>query len=195
METGDTLAIDYELFADDEAYLFSVVTERFARQGWLGALDIMAIANWKASRARIHFARRIVTKSGQSIEAGARALTRAIAASDTDEMRFRVVCGSWGFPLPTGSALLTVCFPEKFTVYDIRVCSELNAFHHLGARTRIETLWQGYLEFVTAVRAAAPVGLSLRQADRWLWGRSRHRDLQELVRTIGDGDNLRRPTS
>ncbi len=186
------MAIDYELFADDEAYLFSVVTERFARQGWLGALDVMAIANWKASRARIHFARRIVTQSGQSLEEGARALTRAIAAADTDERRFRVVCGDWGFPLPTGSALLTVLYPDSFTVYDVRVCNELSAFHWLGARTRIESLWEGYLEFAAAVRATAPVSLTLRQADRWLWGRSRHRDLEKLVRSIGDGHQLRR---
>lgn len=189
------MAIDYEQFADDEAYVFGVLTERFARQGWLGALDVMAIANWKASRARIHFARRIVTKGGQSLEAGSRALTRAIAAADTDEARFAVVCGDWGFPLPTGSALLAALFPSQFTVYDVRVCDALRAFHSLGARTRVESLWQGYVEFVAAVKKTAPAALPLRRADRWLWGRSRYRDLEQLVRTIGDGQSLRRPSS
>lgn len=192
MQTGDALAIDYGLFADEEAYLFSIVKERYARQGWLGALDVMTIANWKASRARIHFARRIIAKSGQSLEVGARALTRAIAAAVSDAMRFRVVCGEWGFPLPTGSALLTVLYPDSFTVFDVRACDELRAYHSLGARTRVASLWEGYLEYAAAVRAAAPAGLTLRQADHWLWGRSRHRDLEMLVRTIGDGHQLRR---
>jgi hypothetical protein len=152
----------------------------------------MAIARWKAERARNHFARRIVSKTGQSLDAGARSLTKQIAAAPTDEARFRVVCGEWGFPLPTGSALLTVCYPEWFTVYDIRVCTELNAFRSLGSRTRIESLWAGYAEFVEAVRSHAPEGLSLRAADRWIWGRSRYRDLETLVNSIGNGDQLRR---
>jgi len=183
--------VNYAQFADDEAYLFDVVSQRFSDQGWLGAFDVMSIARWKAERARSHFARRVVVKSGQSLEAGSRMLTRAIAAASDNAERFRVVCGIWGFPLPTGTALLTVCFPTDFTVYDVRVCTELDAFQHLAAKTRVESRWTGYQEFVVAVRQAAPPGLTLRECDRWLWGRSRHRDLQKLVREIGDGSALR----
>ena len=34
----------------------------------------------------------------------------------------------WGFRLPMGSAILTVCFPASFSVYDTRVCDQLGDF-------------------------------------------------------------------
>jgi hypothetical protein len=36
-------------------------------------------------------------------------------------------------------------------------------------------LWREYQRFIDAVRAAAPSGLSLRDCDRWLWGRDKRK--------------------
>jgi hypothetical protein len=174
---------DYRLHADDEDYLFRVVSPRFAAQGWLGAFDVMTIARWKAARARDHFARRLLSKGATSLENGAKSLTRTLASAHSDEARFHTVCVEWGFPLATGSAFLTVCFPRSFTVYDVRVCDQLQDFKYLASRTKPASLWGGYCAFVAAVRRAAPAGLSLRDCDRWHWGRSRFDDLTEYLRT------------
>jgi hypothetical protein len=85
---------------------------------------------------------------------------------------------AWGFSLPMASAILTVLWPEEFTVYDVRVCDELGDFHSLVHRTHAESVWQGYCAYVSAVREAAAPGLSLRDKDRCLWARSAARHLQ-----------------
>ena len=38
----------------------------------------------------------------------------------------------WAFRLPTASAILTVLYPDVFTVYDRRVCKVLGAFDQLA---------------------------------------------------------------
>ena len=111
------------------------------------------------------------------------AFTGALASARTDAERFRVVMDEWGFRLPMGSAVLTVCFPASFSVYDTRVCDQLGDFAALVNITRLESLWMGYQKFVQAVRGAAPAGLSLRECDLWLWGRSRHEELAALLRS------------
>ena len=74
--------------------------------------------------------------------------------------------------LPMATGILTVLYPEDFTVYDVRVCDVLGDFHKLKHRKFSPKLWDCYEEFVDKVRAATPQEPSLRDKDRYLWGRS-----------------------
>ncbi len=73
-------------------------------------------------------------------------------------------------------------WPDEFTVYDVRVCDQLGRFHKLGNKTALESIWSGYSDYLKAVRLASPDGLSLRDADRFLWGKSVAEQLAEDVR-------------
>jgi hypothetical protein len=70
------------------------------------------------------------------------------------------------------TAILTVCYPEEFTVYDVRVCDALGDFNKLGSIASFPKIWNEYGRFKAAVEAAAPSEMSLRDKDRWLWGQS-----------------------
>jgi hypothetical protein len=80
------------------------------------------------------------------------------------------------------SAILTVLYPNDFTVYDVRACDQVKGFHTLAARQNADSLWRGYLDFKQAVERATPKRLSLRDKDRFLWARSRHDDLVSSIR-------------
>jgi hypothetical protein len=67
---------------------------------------------------------------------------------------------------------VTVLYPNDFTVYDKNVCKELGEFEKLRHRSYSDKLWSDYQLFIAAVRAAVPGSLSLRDKDRYLWGRS-----------------------
>jgi hypothetical protein len=173
--------VNYFDFAEEEKYIFGVLTQRFQTEGSLGAFDVMSIARWKAERARVYAARRLGSKNARSLEEGARAFTSGITRAKTQKEKFVHVCGVWGFPLATGSALLTVCYPDQFSVYDVRVCDQLGDFHRLKNMTNIENLWSKYQRYLSAVRQIAPTGLSLRDCDRWLWGKSRYEDFVKVL--------------
>ena len=87
-----------------------------------------------------------------------------------------------GFRLPMASAILTVLFPEEFTVYDIRVCDSLGKFHSLKNKTNFDNLWEAYSQYKREVEEKAPTGYSLRKADQFHWGRAFFRQLEEDVK-------------
>lgn len=173
----------FEKEYDEEAHLFDVVGPRFRRQGTLSAYDFFRIVRWKANRAISKVAKRLQGESGTDLEKAVSSLTRQLSAASDAQERFLVLVRGWRLRLPIASAILTVLYPEDFTVYDVRACDQVRGFHGLSARQSPDTLWRGYLEFKAAVERAAPAGLSLRDKDRFLWARSRHEDLAASIRT------------
>jgi hypothetical protein len=86
------------------------------------------------------------------------------------------------------SAILTVLYPDDFTVYDYRLCEQLGDFYNLATRSNFEDVWSGYETLLDRIRAATPDGLSLRDRDRYLWGKSAH---EQLVGDIERDYNVR----
>jgi hypothetical protein len=92
----------------------------------------------------------------------------------------------WGFYLPTASAILSVLWPGDFTVFDRRACEQLvklreKDFRRLDNIDSTERLWPQYVEHCEAVKKAVPQHDSLRDKDRFLWGRSAAFQLEEDI--------------
>jgi hypothetical protein len=79
------------------------------------------------------------------------------------------------------SAIATVLYPNDFTVYDVRVCQILGEFQGLTHIINYDRLRDGYANYIGAVQRATPAELSLRDKDRWLWGRSFYTELLQDV--------------
>ena len=179
--TGRTAAAgpppDYRAYYDLETYLFGTVTQRFRDWGYLAARDFFCIVIWKANRAKSRVAATLQTRAKADLETAVYRLTTGLADLPAGEARLRYLIEAWGLRLPMASAILTVLYPDEFTVYDVRVCdtlrdSQAGDFHGLAEMTQFTHLWPRYVAFRAAVAAAAPPGLSLRDKDRFLWGRS-----------------------
>lgn len=169
---------------NEESHLFEVINPRFCAQGWLDAYDLFFIVRWKSNRAISKISKKLVRIGGRDLHQVARLLTSQVYTASGPAERFNILCGNWELRLPMASAILTVLYPRDFTIYDVRVCNMLGAFHALGDRTNLESRWRGYREFCDAVTAAAPARLSLRDKDRWLWARSRHQDLTSFLTRV-----------
>jgi hypothetical protein len=167
-----------------ESYLFNTVHRRFAEQGHLGAFDFFCIVIWKANRAKTKVAKRLLGDTTKTLDEVVVELTQAIAAQKTPKDRMRLLMfGDIRFRLPMASAILTVLYPDEFTVYDYRVCETLGGFRNLTNLTNIDRLWEGYAAFKRAVMSNSPAGLSLRDRDRYLWGKSFRDQLTNDVAT------------
>ena len=168
---------DYLKLYDMESYLFETVNERFHREGNLSAFDFFCIVIWKANRAKSRIAQWLLNhkEGGADLEAAVRKLTGQIAEQASPKERLRVLIDEWGFLLPMASAILTVCYPDDFTVYDYRVRDELEC-RDLSNLT-FKSLWPEYEEFRLKVTEITPADLSLRDKDRFLSGKSFHEQL------------------
>jgi hypothetical protein len=166
---------DYLHYYDGESYLFETVRKRFADSGMIDAFDLFSIIIWKANRAKTKIAQRLM-KHGD-LETAAAKFSADLRAATTPETRLAVAMQDWGFYLPMATSILSVLWPDDFTVYDYRVCEELNDFYKLGDQTNQEKIWAGYRQYRKAVEAAVAEQMSLRDKDRFLWGRSAAKQL------------------
>ena len=176
--------IDCLRYYDLETYLFEDVRNRFLKDGFLSAFDFFSIVIWKANRAKGKVAQRLLANAPEGpsdLDVIVHTLTRSLFDAQDPRERLRILMEDWGFRLPMASAVLTVLWPDFFTVYDTRICNQLDNFHKLANWSRFERIWVAYGQFREAVSAAGPKGLSLRKKDRHLWGKSSAGQLQEDI--------------
>jgi len=76
------------------------------------------------------------------------------------------------------TAILTVLYPECFTVYDIRARQQLGVNDFAGRKDQIDRSFDEFLPKVAAISQAT----TLRDKDRYLWGKSAYQDLQSFLR-------------
>jgi hypothetical protein len=165
------MTIDYLKIYDLEGYLFEEVGPRFEKTGKISPADFYMIVIWKANRAKRRIREKLAKLRG-SFDSAVTDIAAALTAAPSARERLELLMKEWGFRLPMATAILTVLYPSDFTVYDIRVSQQLKKFGELGDWQFSDRLWQRYQEYLSAVNSAAPKELSLRNKDRYLWGRS-----------------------
>ena len=174
--------MDYLQFYDLEEYLFSKVHPTFHADGCLNAFDFLLIVRWKSNRRKDRIIARLCESGDGDLDKGARCLTRQVHQGSNHDERLGILMGP-GIGLAMATAILTVLYPEDYTVYDQRVCNALRGFRNIGNRTTPARILEGYKEFREAVRENTPGHLSLRDKDRWLWAKNW---VEMLEREIGD---------
>ena len=148
-----------------EPYLMEAVGPHFRRTGQLSPEDFWLILIWKANRAKNNERRRFEAIGKRTFAEAVCEVAGALHQSSSSQDRLKFLMASWQMKLPTASAVLTILYPDDFTVYDIRVCNQLGAFRALAGRSSSADLWDEYVKFVDAVRAGTPANLTLRQKD------------------------------
>jgi hypothetical protein len=174
MPLGEGLAMtepDYAKYYDLEGYLFGEVRRRFQRDEQLSAFDFFCIVIWKANRSKSRVARRLLARGHPDLDSAVRALTRDVDRAADSQQRLAILIESWGFRLPMASAILTVLYPDDFTVYDVRVCDVLGDFTDAQYK-KFPELWNRYEKYIERVRNEVPGKMTLREKDRYLWGKS-----------------------
>jgi hypothetical protein len=168
--------MDYIKFYNLEDYLFADVKDAFRARGYLTPEEFFAIVIWKAERAKGRIKTKLL-KRQLDLAATVETLTRAIHDAASDEDRLRLLLNDWEFLLPTATAILTVLYPERFTVYDVRARGELGIADFASRKNEVRRYFDEFLPKVAAVNEAA----TLRDKDRYLWGKSSYESLQKFV--------------
>jgi len=160
-----------------ERYLFAVVSQRFRDSQALSSYDFFAIVTWKSNRAKTKIKRGLAAL-GRSVPS----LMHEVSAATTTQAKVEVLLQVWGIGLAMASAILTVCYPEQFTVLDYRAWKTLQQASVEGLAARYPMNAEEYLQYCQVCRRlAAQAGLSLRDFDRALWAKSWEDDLLGLV--------------
>jgi hypothetical protein len=147
---------------DLERKLLRETSPRLQERGHLEPFEFFEICEWKSTRTKTLVRR----NAPERIKEVSR-----IAFSCSEDLRPSILCLLDGVRIPTASAILSIWDPERFTVYDIRVCDALPTLEHplLTAATISDAVrsYQAYL--VLARGLATSLGISLRDLDKTLW--------------------------
>jgi hypothetical protein len=106
-------------YYDLEHYLFCEVGSKFRQSGNLDYVDLFQIFHWKSVRAKTKIRNKIA--GGETFKHAAAGIAKAIWAAQAPKEKLFALMDR-GFRLPMASAVLTVLYPDEFTVYDQRVC-------------------------------------------------------------------------
>jgi len=170
--------MDYSKYYNLEEYLFKEITKKFQNKGHIDAFDFFCIIIWKANRAKTKIAKKLCAISNSNdLNHICIKITSEIFNITSNNNKLKNLLTKWKFRLPMASAILTVLYPDEFTVYDIRVCTILQKYHDLSYKTKVDEVIKGYFEFLEDVRKKLPEKSDLRDKDKYLWGKSFYEDL------------------
>jgi hypothetical protein len=166
------LSQDYLRYYFLEDYLFKDVYHNFQKHQKLTSEEFLAIIIWKSNRQKTNVVAGIVASEKTVGEL----MTDVAKAEDLEKITLLIEIG--GIGIPVASAILTVCYPEKFTVVDYRSCASLARVLQVEPKTLRKRFGgdpvanpKAYLRYVECCRAeAAKEELELRTYDRILWG-------------------------
>lgn len=162
--------MNYGKFYHLERYLLEEVGPRFRSSGTIDPIDLFMIFVWKANRAKTRVRDNLKSRANGSFSNAAFEIARALSAAKDQKGRLGILMRDWGLRLPMASAILTILYPGDFTVYDVRVCKMLQiACKDLRFSDKC---WQEYQRYRDALCNCTPSDLSLRDKDRFLWGKS-----------------------
>ncbi|HPT66016.1 MAG TPA: hypothetical protein PK257_01745 [Candidatus Woesebacteria bacterium] len=122
---------------DTEKYLFEVISPKVKKSGYLSFNDFYQICMWKSARPKKRY-----LNNKESVE---NVTKRALLETD-EGRRIKILCELDGVGIATASAILTIIYPEKYAVIDVRDLEELNKIikNKIGKTISINT-WINYL--------------------------------------------------
>jgi len=164
-------------YFDLDSYLFERVTKRFAQRHTLNAFDFYAIITWKSNRSKTG-----VQKGMRRKRLHPTRLMSKLSALQDDREKMQLLDSVPGIDIAIASAILTVCYPDRFTVLDYRAWETLHAFGKVPQQ-RIPTGVNGYfnLYLPACLSLASETKMSLRELDRTLWGWSMRNGISRLL--------------
>ena len=175
---------DYIKFYNLERYLFEEVKQRFHESGELSSLDFFLILHWKSPRARTKARDRLKNIVRGSFDQETKEIAMSLHQAPDSEERLKILMQRWQFRLPTATAILTVLYPDDFTIYDVRVRDVIgfDPIKETYSEADWPQTWDAYIGFKKRVIEEAPSSLSLRDKDRHLWGKSLSNKIEHDLR-------------
>ncbi len=160
---------------DMERYLFSVVGASVRGRGYLSFDEFYKICMWKSARQKQRY---ILNK--ETIEE----ISKTAFLLDDETIKIELLCQLKGVGVPTASAILTVVFPDKYAVIDIRCIDVLRSSmfgYQISKYISVKT-WIEYLKIMREL--AQENGVTPRELDMTLFAMHKKQQEREDYRNL-----------
>ena len=173
-----------------EDYLFNEVSKNFKESGYLTPEEFFAIVIWKRAASKTKIKRELI-KSGKTIKS----ITSDIFKNKNDRRKqLNLLTDIKQIGISIASAILTVCYPDDFTIVDIRACASLKREFNIGNfpyekfTLKSDVSKRLYLKYVDKCKELAKqAGFDLRNFDRVLFGQDIYNDEKNGLKNLVKG--------
>ena len=170
---------------DPETRVFPKLVKKVKEGHELSNLDVLLILKWKLGRIKDCNSQTVAIDKVKEINGAIRLASKADHKSQIDALTALEKIP--GIGLATATAILTICYPDVFTIIDQRVLEVLELFpsklrKHKNYDTYDWTPVDYVDEYLPRVKECS-VGwdCSLRDADRALWGISVNNRIEKVI--------------
>ncbi|MDD4804852.1 MAG: hypothetical protein PHN69_06840 [Candidatus Pacebacteria bacterium] len=166
-----------------EDYLFQEITNNFNKNHYLTDEEFFSIIIWKSNRAKGWIVKGIKKelKEGRTIKD----ITEKIYEINDNKNRIIYLDKIYGIGIPIASAILTVCYPNDFTISDYRAQNSVRKIGYKGKDITLSI--RGYFEYLDFCKKLSKENnLSLRDLDRCLFAKDFKRDLDILIKEVNN---------
>ena len=141
---------EYILQYYDERYLFDVIGPRVRERGYMTFDEFYKICMWKSARQKNRYKKNI----DRIEELTRKIFAMNIESADEEKRKIQMLCDELeGVGIPTASALLTIVFPDRYAVIDIRCLEVLRNHLHIDIKKTI--LVNSWIKYLSIMRGLA----------------------------------------
>ena len=158
-----------------ETRVFPEIAKKAERGQELSQRDILLILKWKLTRIKDKNSKTVSKEKLNDINQAVKKSREVGFEIDSLEELDEIP----GIGLATATAILTVCYPDRFTIIDQRALETLGLSPADTADWTAKQYFNKYLPKVEDCRRGW--GCTLRQADRALWGLSVSKRVKEII--------------
>lgn len=172
---------------DPETRVFPKIADKSSKGQDLVKRDVLLILKWKLGRIKKSNSETVADKKMAEINGAVRDARKAGCEIDAVKALDRVP----GIGLATATAILTVCYPDEFTIIDQRALESLNLFPSTlpdamrtskGYSADYWTAEDYVNEYLPTVKERSKLwSCKLRSADQALWGLSVSRRVGKII--------------
>jgi endonuclease III len=173
---------------DPETRVFPKITEKVSKRQGLSKRDLLLILKWKLGRIKGSNAETVSDDNLKKINEAIVDARKADGAIDALKALDKIP----GIGLATATAMLTVCYPDSFTIIDERVLQSLELYPsgYENKKKKKEKYstddWTAKSfvdEYLPRVRERkAQWSRTLRETDQALWGLSVNQRIEKIIR-------------
>ena len=119
-----------------EDYLFDILGPQIKKRGYIKFDEFYRICMWKSSRQKPNY-----IKNKKVVEK----ITKKAFLEKDEKEKINILCSMKGVGIPTASAILTIVFPNKYAIIDIRCMEILLKLKLLKSKNISINTWIDYL--------------------------------------------------
>lgn len=148
----------YLALYNQEEYLFNFIGPQIKKRGFVNFQEFYKICMWKSVRQKHNY---LVNK--KIVER----VTREVFKENDERKKMDGLCQLKGVGIPMASAILTIVFPNKYAVIDVRCIEMLNKLNLTIKKHITLNVWLEYLKIIRNL--AKDNGLTPREIDKILF--------------------------